>query len=111
MDMLLVEAPLDKNIPVLMGLLGVWNMSFLNYPTQTIAPYAESLLKLPAHIMQIDMESNGKATTTHGVPVDYPVGEIDFGEPGTNSQHSFFQLLHMGQTVPCDFIGDHPRDG
>jgi glucose-6-phosphate isomerase len=98
-------APLDKNIPVLMGLLGVWNMSFLGYKTRTTLPYAEALLRLPAHIQQLDMESNGKVMTKHGVEVDYPVGEIDFGEPGTNGQHSFFQLLHMGQTAPCDFIG------
>lgn len=100
-----VSAPLEKNIPVLMGLLGVWNMSFMGYKTRTTLPYAEALLKLPAHIQQLDMESNGKCMTKYGVEVDYPVGEIDFGEPGTNGQHSFFQLLHMGQTVPCDFIG------
>ena len=88
-----------------MGLLGVWNMSFLGYNTRTTLPYAEALLKLPAHIQQLDMESNGKSMTKFGIPVDYPVGEIDFGEPGTNGQHSFYQLLHMGQTVPCDFIG------
>jgi len=100
-----VSAPFDKNIPVLMGLLGVWNMSFLKYNSRTTLPYAEALLKLPAHIQQLDMESNGKSMTKHGVEVDYPVGEIDFGEAGTNGQHSFYQLLHMGQTVPCDFIG------
>ena len=80
-------------------------MSFLGYRTRTILPYAEALLKLPAHIQQVDMESNGKVMTTHGLEADYLVGEIDFGEPGTNGQHSFYQLLHMGQTVPCDFIG------
>lgn len=99
------NAPLDKNIPALLGLLGVWNMSFLGYNTRTILPYAEALLKLPAHIQQVDMESNGKYMTKFNIPIDYPVGEIDFGEPGTNGQHSFYQLLHMGQTVPCDFIG------
>lgn len=99
------SAPMEKNIPVLMGLLGVWNMSFMGYKARTTLPYAEALLKLPAHIQQLDMESNGKSMTKFGIPVDYPVGEIDFGEPGTNGQHSFYQLLHMGQTVPCDFIG------
>lgn len=99
------SAPLEKNIPVIMGLLGVWNMSFLKYKSRTTLPYAEALLKLPAHIQQLDMESNGKYVTKHGLEVDYPVGEIDFGEAGTNGQHSFYQLLHMGQTVPCDFIG------
>lgn len=88
-----------------MGLLGVWNHSFLNYNTRTTLPYAEALLKLPAHIQQLDMESNGKRVTRHGVEVDYNVGEVDFGEAGTNGQHSFYQLLHQGQTVPCDFIG------
>jgi len=100
-----MSAPLDKNIPVIMGLLGVWNHSFLGYKTRTTLPYAEALLRLPSHIQQLDMESNGKAMTKFNVEADYEVGEIDFGEPGTNGQHSFFQLLHMGQTVPCDFIG------
>lgn len=100
-----VTASFDRNIPVLMGLLGVWNMSFMKYQSRTTLPYAEALLKLPAHIQQLDMESNGKSMTRQGLEVDYPVGEIDFGEAGTNGQHSFYQLLHMGQTVPCDFIG------
>ena len=90
---------------MIMGMLGVWNHSFLNYKTRTTLPYAEALLKLPSHIQQLDMESNGKIMTKFGVEANYNVGEIDFGEPGTNGQHSFFQLLHMGQTVPCDFIG------
>lgn len=98
-------APMEKNIPIILGLLGVWNHSFLGYKTRTTLPYAEALLRLPSHIQQLDMESNGKVMTEHGVEVDYNVGEIDFGEPGTNGQHSFFQLLHMGQTAPCDFIG------
>lgn len=75
-----VSAPLDKNIPVLMGLIGVWNRSFLKYRSRTTLPYAEALLKLPAHIQQLDMESNGKKMTIHGLEADYPVGEIDFGE-------------------------------
>jgi glucose-6-phosphate isomerase len=100
-----VSAPFHRNIPVLMGLLGVWNMSFLKYTARTTLPYAEALLKLPAHIQQLDMESNGKLMTKHGLEVDYLVGEVDFGEAGTNGQHSFYQLLHMGQIVPCDFIG------
>jgi len=100
-----INTPFKRNIPVIMGLLGVWNMSFLKYNARTILPYSEALLKLPAHIQQLDMESNGKKATISGEIVDYPVGEIDFGEPGTNGQHSFFQLLHMGQTVPSEFIG------
>ncbi|GJD10850.1 Glucose-6-phosphate isomerase, cytosolic [Galdieria sulphuraria] len=99
-------APLEGNLPVLLGLLGVWNMSFFfNYNARAIHPYSEALLRFPAHIQQLDMESNGKHVNIFGEAVDYPVGEIDFGEPGTNGQHSFFQLLHMGQVVPCDFIG------
>lgn len=100
-----INTPFEKNLPVIMGLLGVWNMSFLEYRARTILPYAESLLKLPAHIQQLDMESNGKKATKSGEIVDYLVGEVDFGEPGTNGQHSFYQLLHMGQTLPCEFIG------
>jgi len=105
MDEHFTTAPMEENIPVIMGMLGVWNLSFLNYQSRTTLPYAEALLKLPAHIQQLDMESNGKAVTKDGLKVDYRVGEIDFGEAGTNGQHSFYQLLHMGQTVPCDFIG------
>lgn len=105
MDDHFFNTPLEENIPVIMGLLGVWNMSFLNYNTRALHPYAEALLKFPAHVQQLDMESNGKSINKDGVKVDYPVGEVDFGEPGTNGQHSFFQLLHMGQTVPCEFIG------
>jgi len=98
-------APIMKNIPILMGLIGVWNMSFLGYKGRATLPYAEALLKLPAHIQQLDMESNGKSVTKDNLEIDYDVGEVDFGEPGTNGQHSFYQLLHMGQTIPSDFIG------
>lgn len=100
-----LSAPMEKNIPIIMGLLGVWNMSFLGYRARATLPYAEALIKLPAHIQQLDMESNGKHVNKYGIEVDYEVGELDFGEPGTNGQHSFFQLLHMGQVVPCEFIG------
>lgn len=99
------NAPLRENIPVLMGLMGVWNMSFLGYKSRAMHPYTEALNKLPAHIQQVDMESNGKRVSRHGTPLDFDVGEVDFGEPGTLGQHSFFQLLHMGQVVPCTFIG------
>lgn len=100
-----VSAPYERNIPVLLGLLGVWNMSFMGYKARAMHPYTEALNKLPAHIQQVDMESNGKSVSRHGAKLDFEVGEIDFGEPGTLGQHSFFQLLHMGQTVPCTFIG------
>lgn len=104
-DKHLRKAPFERNLPVLMGLIGVWNMTFMGYKTRAMHPYTEALLKFPSHIQQVDMESNGKGVSLHGVPLDFDVGEVDFGEPGTLGQHSFFQLLHMGQTVPCDFIG------
>ena len=77
----------------------------MEYNSRALIPYAQALLRLPAHIQQLDMESNGKRINNHGVEIDYPVGEVDFGEPGTNSQHSFFQLIHQGQTIPVDFLG------
>ncbi|GER49630.1 glucose-6-phosphate isomerase [Striga asiatica] len=79
--------PLEKNLPVLLGLLSVWNVSFLGYPAR------------------VSMESNGKGVSIDGVPLPYEAGEIDFGEPGTNGQHSFYQLIHQGRVIPCDFIG------
>ncbi|KAJ9509876.1 hypothetical protein QJQ45_011515 [Haematococcus lacustris] len=97
--------PLDQNLPVLMGLLSVWNVSFLGYPARAILPYCQALSKLAPHIQQVSMESNGKGVDIHGAPLPFDAGEIDFGEPGTNGQHSFYQLIHQGRVVPCDFIG------
>ncbi|CAM9324653.1 unnamed protein product [Chrysoparadoxa australica] len=105
MDNHFLHSPWEKNLPVILGLLSIWNVSFLDYRTRTVLPYAEALLKLPAHIQQLAMESNGKRVTKSGQVLDYVVGPIDFGEPGTNGQHSFFQLLHQGQTSPAEFIG------
>mmetsp|Transcript_10706 Transcript_10706/g.23705 ORF Transcript_10706/g.23705 Transcript_10706/m.23705 type:complete len:747 (-) Transcript_10706:88-2328(-) len=105
MDQHFLNAPMKENIPIIMGLLGVWNSSFMGYNSRALIPYAQALLRLPAHIQQLDMESNGKRINRFGVEIDYPVGEVDFGEPGTNSQHSFFQLIHQGQTIPVDFLG------
>jgi len=105
-----------NNLPLILGLLGVWNTSFLHYPARALIPYSEALSEFAAHIQQVDMESNGKhvALNGDGVPRDCH-GEIDFGVPGTNSQHSFFQLLHQGRVVPVDFIGfiqsQHPIEG
>ncbi|KAJ1460170.1 Phosphoglucose isomerase-domain-containing protein [Pelagophyceae sp. CCMP2097] len=99
------ETPLERNIPAVMAMLGVWNVNFLGLGARAVVPYSEALSRFPAHVQQLEMESNGKAVTTDGLPLDYTTGEIVFGEPGTNAQHSFFQLLHMGQCVPCDFIG------
>lgn len=105
MDEHFINAPMRQNIPILMGLLGVWNSSFMGYNSRALIPYAQALLRLPAHIQQLDMESNGKRISRHGIEIDYPVGEVDFGEPGTNSQHSFFQMIHQGQAIPVDFLG------
>jgi len=105
MDEHFFTAPLRENIPVIMGLLGVWNSTFLNYGTRALLPYSQALKRLPAHIQQVDMESNGKRVGMDGKPVPFPTGEINFGEPGTNGQHSFYQLLHQGRVVPADFVG------
>ncbi|XP_030545425.1 glucose-6-phosphate isomerase, cytosolic [Rhodamnia argentea] len=99
------SAPFDKNIPVLLGLLSVWNVSFLGYPARAILPYSQALEKFAPHIQQVSMESNGKGVSIEGVPLPFEAGEIDFGEPGTNGQHSFYQLIHQGRVIPCDFIG------
>ncbi|TVS07921.1 MAG: hypothetical protein EA424_29235 [Planctomycetaceae bacterium] len=106
------------NLPVLMGLLGVWNASFLGYGARCVLPYCQALLKFAPHIQQLDMESNGKRVNMAGEELGFDAGEIDFGEPGTNGQHSFYQLLHQGRVVPADFIGfrhsqrpiDHPDE-
>lgn len=99
------SAPFEKNIPVLLGLLSLWNVSFLGYPARAILPYSQALEKLAPHIQQVSMESNGKGVSIDGVPLPFEAGEIDFGEPGTNGQHSFYQLIHQGRVIPCDFIG------
>jgi glucose-6-phosphate isomerase len=95
----------EDNLPVLMGLLGVWNSTFLRFPARAVLPYCEALLKLAPHIQQLDMESNGKLVTIDGTPLAMAAGEINFGEPGTKGQHSFYQLMHQGRVIPADFIG------
>lgn len=105
MDTHFKTAPLGKNIPVLMGLLGVWYRNFWNYPAHLLLPYDDRLAKLAKYVQQMDMESNGKAVTRHGTPVTSETGPFLFGEPGTDSQHSFMQLVHQGTTpIPADFI-------
>ena len=99
------EAPLRENIPVLLGLIGVWNSTFMGYSTRALLPYSQALKRFPAHIQQVDMESNGKRVAVDGTPLPFQAGEVDFGEPGTNGQHSFYQLMHQGRVVPADFIG------
>lgn len=88
-----------------MGLLGIWNSTFLGYSTRALLPYCQALLRFPAHIQQVDMESNGKRVSMDGTAIPFEAGEIDFGEPGTNGQHSFYQLVHQGRVIPADFIG------
>ncbi len=100
------QTPLERNLPVLMGLLGVWNTNFLDATTVAVLPYEQYLKRFPAYLQQLTMESNGKYVTHDGAPVDYATGPIYWGEPGTNGQHSFYQLIHQGtRLVPCDFIG------
>jgi glucose-6-phosphate isomerase len=99
-------APLEANMPVLMGLLGLWNRDFLGCPSVGVMPYEQYLKRFPAYLQQLTMESNGKHVTLGGERVDYDTGAIYWGEPGTNGQHSFYQLLHQGTTiVPVDLLG------
>jgi len=99
------RAPFERNLPVLLGLLGVWNNDFLGAATVAVLPYEQYLKRFPAYLQQLTMESNGKHVTLGGKPVDYQTGPVYWGEPGTNGQHSFYQLIHQGtRLVPCDFI-------
>jgi glucose-6-phosphate isomerase len=98
-------APLERNLPVLMGLLAVWYNNFFGAQTVAVLPYAQYLKRFPAYLQQLAMESNGKSVTLAGAPVDYPTGPVYWGEPGTNGQHSFYQMIHQGtRLIPCDFI-------
>jgi glucose-6-phosphate isomerase len=98
-------APFELNLPVLMGLLAVWYNDFFGAQTVGVLPYEQYLKRFPAYLQQLTMESNGKHVTLDGVPVDYDTGPIYWGEPGTNGQHSFYQLIHQGtRLIPCDFI-------
>jgi glucose-6-phosphate isomerase len=106
MDKHFRNAPFERNLPVLLGLLGIWNSNFLGAPTVAVLPYEQYLKRFPAYLQQLTMESNGKHVTLEGKRVDYQTGPIYWGEPGTNGQHSFYQLIHQGtRLVPCDFIG------
>ncbi len=99
------NAPLAHNIPVLMGLIGVWHRNIWGFSTQAVIPYDQRLARFPAYLQQLDMESNGKSVMRDGTPSPRATGPIVFGEPGTNSQHAFFQLLHQGtEIVPIDFL-------
>jgi len=99
------SAPFERNLPVLMGLLAVWYADFFGAQTVAVLPYEQYLKRFPAYLQQLTMESNGKHVTVDGVAVDYDTGPIYWGEPGTNGQHSFYQLIHQGtRLIPCDFI-------
>jgi glucose-6-phosphate isomerase len=98
-------APFDRNLPVLLGLLGIWYSDFFDAQTVAVLPYEQYLKRFPAYLQQLTMESNGKHVTIDGSAVTYPTGPIYWGEPGTNGQHSFYQLIHQGtRLIPCDFI-------
>ena len=105
MDRHFRQAPLEENLPVVMGLLGIWYINFHGAQTHAILPYDESLHRFPAYLQQGDMESNGKRVDRDGLPVDYMTGPVVWGEPGTNGQHAFYQLIHQGTClIPADFI-------
>jgi glucose-6-phosphate isomerase len=98
--------PFERNLPVIMGLLAVWYGDFFGAQTVAVLPYAQYLKRFPAYLQQLTMESNGKSVTLEGAPVDDETGAVYWGEPGTNGQHSFYQLIHQGtKLIPCDFIG------
>ena len=100
------SAPFDRNLPVLMGLLTIWYTNFFDASTIAVLPYDQYLKRFPAYLQQLTMESNGKQVTRDGVRVDYQTGPVYWGEPGTNGQHSFYQLIHQGtRVIPCDVIG------
>jgi glucose-6-phosphate isomerase len=98
--------PIERNIPVLLALIGIWYRNVLDYPTTAVLPYSQDLDRFPAYLQQLDMESNGKRVRLDGTEVTLDTGPIVWGEPGTNGQHAFYQLIHQGTTVvPADFIG------
>lgn len=105
MDKHFLEAPNEKNVPLIIGLLSVWNSCCMGYGCCAVLPYCQALVRFVAHVQQLDMESNGKRVTMDGKVVAVPTGAIYFGEPGTNGQHSFYQLLHQGRVAPAEFLG------
>ena len=106
MDTHFRTAPFEENLPVLLGLIGIWYINFFGAQTQAILPYSQYLSRFAAYLQQLDMESDGKSVTLDGEPVDHDTGPIVWGQPGTNGQHAFYQLIHQGtRLIPCDFIG------
>jgi glucose-6-phosphate isomerase len=113
MDQHFRDTPLENNLPVLLGMIGVWYRNFFGSQSYLVAPYSEAMHYLPSYLQQLEMESNGKSARLDGAMVDYPTAAVTWGEPGTNGQHAFFQMLHQGPTlVPIDFIAvltpEHP---
>ena len=105
MDAHFREAPLEQNLPVLLAAVGLWHRNVCGYPSRAVIPYDQRLARFPAYLQQLDMESNGKSVKLDGTPADRPTGPIVWGEPGTNAQHAFFQLLHQGtDVVPVEFL-------
>lgn len=106
MDKQALNRDFNQNVPLLGALLSVWNRSFLHYPTLALIPYSQALSRYSAHIQQVEMESNGKHIDQGGRQVDFPTGPVIWGEPGTNAQHSFYQLIHQGtDIIPLEFVG------
>ena len=106
MDKVALTKGIDVNLPMLGALLSIWNRNFLKYPTLAVIPYSQALSRFPAHIQQVEMESNGKHSDRLGRPVDFQTGMVIWGEPGTNAQHSFYQLIHQGSDIiPLELIG------
>ncbi len=106
MDRHFAQAPLERNLPVILGLLGIWYNNFFGAATHAVLPYDQYLCRLSAYLQQADMESNGKSVDQQGRPVDWQTGPVIWGEPGTNGQHAFYQLIHQGtKLIPADFIG------
>jgi len=110
MDVHARSAPEGENLPLFSALLGIWNRNFLHLPTVAVIPYSQALIRFPAHLQQLDMESNGKSIDREGKFCTYPTGPVIWGEPGTNGQHSFYQLIHQGtDIIPLEFIGFRKR--
>jgi glucose-6-phosphate isomerase len=105
MDVHFRHAPLEKNIPVVLALIGIWYTNFFGSETEAILPYDQYMHRFPAYFQQGNMESNGKSVDRGGKPIDYQTGSVIWGEPGTNGQHAFYQLIHQGtKMIPCDFL-------
>ena len=105
MDQHFQEAPMETNMPIMLALVGIWHNQICGYHTRAVLPYEQRLSKLPAYLQQLEMESNGKNVSIDGKKLTYDSGAIVWGEPGTNGQHAFFQLIHQGtRIIPCEFM-------